>query len=235
MWKDTLERHGSQWFIFNYQFRCRMPALASRSAEDIQRYGVRAWGDPVRDRQAIEELIERPLTISQMADYFAEGVTVRIVKHADTEAIYTAVQTHLERWSGYVRSSLTPQRAPLEDLIKLDKLAHAVYRHAVVYKASPQLESMLTNSMGASVLIGVDQIFKPVKTTYGPEDGPVVDDGPEQRQSLSRDFERQLAKSGRVFLPDSGLSAFRDARRQQLEGRHGYMPPPSPANRPGRS
>lgn len=124
------DQRNSAWYLFNVKFLCRVPYLESRSLEDIRMFGTPHVGIPEFDEQTSKELVDRLLTISEIADYFEKGVSVYVKRMEDTKTIYDHIRKHLMTWEAHLQRSFDTKGAPIDDLVRLDKLAQSVYAHA---------------------------------------------------------------------------------------------------------
>ncbi len=70
------------------------------------------------------------MTISQMADYFKEGVPIRIPSESDVKEIYEHISEHIYAWKFRLERGINIGDAPIDDLITLDQFANTVYSHA---------------------------------------------------------------------------------------------------------
>jgi hypothetical protein len=93
------------------------------------------------------ELVTRMLYVHQIVDYFNRGVSVSICDRADTKLVYEVLTNHLTAWKHKLDTTLNNRDAPLEDLVAMDKCAHAVYQHAQWEYTGVFEESLLARSI----------------------------------------------------------------------------------------
>jgi len=129
------DQRDTSWYIFNSLFRCRVSNIKTMSKDYLKNFGMPMSGDPFIDKQTANELVDRMLTIEKMAEYFKNGVEIRVLKASDTKIIYDRIRDHLEYWANIMNNSINPGRVSgiLEDLQLLDGLASKVYPHAKSY------------------------------------------------------------------------------------------------------
>jgi hypothetical protein len=82
-------------------------------------------------------------------EYWDQGVTVGIVNETDTKRIYEFISNHLLAWKQILDTGLNTRGAPLEDLVKLDQFANAVYRHARYQFTQEYVDSVLGRTIDA--------------------------------------------------------------------------------------
>ena len=138
-----LDENGcdTAYYIFHELYLCRIPLVQLRSIDEIRTFGMPSAWDPVVDRQMANEpqLVMKP--ISEMAELYAQGAQIGIVRPEDTKRIYDRVSNHLEAWKHHIINRLNTNKAPIEDLLLLVKFASAVYEHAKFHMDEEFLES----------------------------------------------------------------------------------------------
>lgn len=133
--------------LWEWYYLVRVPYLMSRTVDDIRRTGVVISGIPEIDRDIVNQLTTTMMTIAQMADYFKEGVPIRVVNYKDTKEIYDAISAHIYSWKEQLEQGINIGDAPIEDLIVLDNLANAVYEHARYQFTRDLADSLLAKHM----------------------------------------------------------------------------------------
>jgi hypothetical protein len=141
---------NTAYYLFSRaeRYGCRLRKMDTMSVDYIRFFGTPTAGDPDYDREMRNEIVDRQLTIAEMACYFRDGVTVRVVKRDDTKKIYERITDHLIAWRDAL-SSLNHPQAPIEDLLVLDEFAHKVYEHARWHFKDPYTTSLLERAMNA--------------------------------------------------------------------------------------
>lgn len=144
------EQRNTAYYLFSRveRYHCRLRGMDTRSVEHIRFFGTPTSGDPDYDREMRNEIVDRFLTIAEMACYFRDGITVRVKHRADTKKIYERITDHLIAWRDAL-SSLNHPQAPIEDLLTLDEFAHKVYEHAKWHFKDPYTTSLLERAMNA--------------------------------------------------------------------------------------
>jgi hypothetical protein len=120
------------WYLFEEKFLCKVPQLATRTIEDIKQFGVFTTGDKVIDRELAKEWTLKYLSIAKMEEIFNNGHNIKVVNFADTKKIYELISAHLITWRDFFgrmeNSGVDAQT--LDELVRLDKFAAAVYEPA---------------------------------------------------------------------------------------------------------
>lgn len=150
-WVPPAQR-DTAWWIFNELFHCRVQRIQTLSLDEMKEYGTPTSGLPEFDEQMRNERIDRMLTISQMMEYYEQGVTVGVVADKDTKRIYDFITDHLLAWRHHLQTELNTRitsAAPLEDLVKLDQFANVVYKHAKYHFTQEYVDSLLGRKIDA--------------------------------------------------------------------------------------
>ena len=142
-----VNQRTTAWWIFNHLFMCRVSNIQTMSVEYIKQFGMPSSGVQQYDKETANELIIRPLSISQMADFYKNGVTVHVINIADTKEIYERITDHLNFWKERISISYHIKDAPVDDLLLLDKLANVVYVHAVPQFTTEIVDSILARGI----------------------------------------------------------------------------------------
>ena len=154
------EQRGTEWYLFNSLFKCRVPFQQSRSIENIKHYGTPSSGDMSRDKETASELVMRMLTIDQMLTYYKNGVPITVVDRKDTKAIYDIIHNHLLAWKNIFHNSLNPGDTQLlQDLVDLDAFANVVYAHAKFEMTKEFVDSVLAKRLGGAMRVTRGNLF----------------------------------------------------------------------------
>lgn len=184
--------------IWEWFYRCLVPALHSRSPEDIRERGVLLSGIKSLDDGLKNDWVKRDLTIDQMVELFKRGVTIRVIADSDVKDIYDTIQTHLTLWVERIRTGLNIRNAPLEDLIYMDRFAAAVYPHAQHQFTQEALTSALGEEMMRVSRINIHNFFvDPMAGKTQPKPGTVEPE--EVRLPTRPSFEDQFKRSIMTF------------------------------------
>jgi hypothetical protein len=192
------DQRDTRWYIFKKTWLCSVSSFEARTVEDIQHFGVPTSGDPLYDKAMQEERISTMMTIDQMAEYFKRGITVGVVKYADTKLIYEAISNHLQAWKQKLEDGWHTRNAPIEDLILLDKLAMAVYAHARHQFTTEMVDSILARRMAGALRVSRSQIMgngpKVIEINKDPETGEETrEEKLPERQSMAEVFANHAA------------------------------------------
>ncbi len=67
----------------------------------------------------------RPIHI--LAELYDDGHRIKIIHYEDLKKIYEAITEHLEYWKYNINYGINVGNAPIDDLMKLDRLANDIY------------------------------------------------------------------------------------------------------------
>jgi glutamate synthase domain-containing protein 2 len=136
-----------------------MPYQQTRAIEDIKAHGTNICGVKEIDKSAGTELYNTMLTPAQMAEYYREGVPIRVIKYADIEEIYEAISQHIHAWKNRLEKGINIGGAPIDDLILLDRFANTIYDKAK-YQFTPEIaDSLVGKSMSDLQRVNVHNFF----------------------------------------------------------------------------
>ncbi len=138
--------------IFKELYLCRIPNYKTMSVDYLKMFGTPTTFNDDIDRELSKELIKVMIPISQMIEYFKEGIVVRVVNEKDTLAIYEAISLHLYYWKEHLTKGLNTGNAPMEDLILMDQFANAVYPYASSNYVGSQVESIFKRKTKNSLM-----------------------------------------------------------------------------------
>jgi hypothetical protein len=141
------EKRDTAWWLFKEKFHCRVQRIQTISIEEMKEYGTPTSGDPNFDAQMRNERQDRMLSVVQMIEYWENGITVGVVNEVDTKRIYEYVVNHLTAWKHRIEYELNVRGAPLDELIKLDKFANVVYKHARYHFTQDYVDSLLARKV----------------------------------------------------------------------------------------
>lgn len=185
--------------IWEYFYRVRMPYMQTRTLEDIRQKGTVISGVASYDADIGNQLITMCLNIDQMAEYFREGVPIRVCDPKDTKQIYEAISRHIHAWKGQLERGINIGDAPIEDLILLDRLAHTVYEHAKYHFTNEGANSVFAQHLGRISMLNNSNFFS---SKVQQDDGILRINGDnggyEERDSL-QDFFKSRSGSLRSF------------------------------------
>jgi hypothetical protein len=198
-WMPESER-TTAWYLFKQPFMCRVSNIQSMSIEYIQKFGMPSSGYANHDKETANELVIRMLTISQMVEYYKNGVTVAVVNHIDTKEIYERISDHLNAWKQNIEVSFHTRDAPVEDLMLLDKFANVVYAHAVYQFTTEIVDSLLSRRLTTVLKTNRQAILAPpVNTTINPVTDTLENDRAAvfpERTSMASSFGDNRPSSG---------------------------------------
>ena len=179
--------------IWEWQYKCMVPAFRSRSVNDIARNGVYVTGIKSLDDGLKDDWTKRYLTINQMVDYYITGVPIRVIDVKDTKDIYDTVQIHLVQWLETIRTGMNIKDAPVEELIAMDRFAGSVYPYAKYLFTPEALESALANQISQTQRVTMTNFFSnprpgEVNLSLGYSSSQDQPSGPGERESFAERF-----------------------------------------------
>jgi hypothetical protein len=120
------------WYLFNKLFQVRINPLHARTAEEIKLYGTPTTGNEDYDRELDKNEHVVMWSIARMEAHYADGHPIKLVKREDCEEVYRLVNNHLMRMKEAQIDSenFKPDPKTMDELIRLDNFADAVFQHA---------------------------------------------------------------------------------------------------------
>lgn len=205
---DQKKKKTTDYYIFNALFHCRVPYLDQFSKEELRDRPLPTTFIPEVDRRVMNQMVDRMLTIAQMADMFARGARIQVLNPADTKTIYQYIYDHLAAWLDYSKRTVHNVAPPLEDLEKLDALAAAVYKHARHTMMTDIHDSPLVRALRSRNQLVKKPTLKPIENMTVPN-GELAE--PEKQvlpehTSMAENFSRRLPRpSGdKAHIPVTG-------------------------------
>lgn len=190
------EKRDSAWWLFQKLFHCRVNNLQMQSPDYIKYYGTPDSGDETANAQMRAELIDIRIPIAQMAEYYAQDIPVIIPDPKVTKEIYERVMDHLRVWKREMDESLNPGTLPeiLDDLIKFDNFAAALFPHAKRFFDPDFGDSKFARKLGGIVSITKGSFMaRTSKAAAEPEEAETV-----KHEGFGSAFqERKQSLSGR--------------------------------------
>lgn len=191
------DQRDTAWYVMKKTYPCRVPLMQITSPDYIKYFGMPESGDERINSQMHGEVIEVRVPISQMAIWYSEDVQVRIPDTKVLKEIYERVNDHIVRWKREMDESLFAGSLHeiLDDLIKLDKFAAALFPHAQRHFDKAYVESKFSRHLGGLVSITRDSFFINKPKEKKKEDGEV--DKPKHNRLADAFQERKNNISGR--------------------------------------
>lgn len=113
--------------IWDDVYECSFHYSTSRTVEQIKKYGTPTTGDPDIDKEMLDVMVTRYITIDDMVERLRNNLNFNVVNQSDTVKIYDAIQAHLEAWHFEIVNYHGHDYAPKEDLVLMDRLANMVH------------------------------------------------------------------------------------------------------------
>jgi hypothetical protein len=171
-WVEPSKR-DNHWLLFNNIYEVRVNELAARSIDDIKEFGMLVTGRKDFDKNIEKREIHRYMKIPEMAELHNNGVGIYLVKGSDSKEIYQIIEKHLSTWIDFLDHQIGVGDAPIEDLQKLDKLAHALYpirlRNIAPGETVHSFDKALQNVLGKFRVVGLTAGKPIVKRDTGEE------------------------------------------------------------------
>jgi len=145
--------------LWDYLYKVRVPYIQSRHIGDIREHGVRVSGIKEVDKDIINQWFTTMLPISTMAEYYKEGVAIRICSTKDVKEIYESISAHIHAWKTRLERGINIGDAPIDDLILLDKFANSIYEHAKYQFTQETVDSIMTQQLSKLQRITAQNFF----------------------------------------------------------------------------
>ncbi len=152
--------------IFERLFLVSVPMHATISINEMKVFGHVHTGNDHIDRGTIEQYIKVFWPIEKMAETFDQGDPIRILRYNDTKIIYEIVEKHLKRWKDILQNEINIPKAPVDDLIKLDKFAASLFDHAKHLFDDEFVESIFVRSIRSIGSVNQSSVFKKPKRVH---------------------------------------------------------------------
>lgn len=140
---------NTAWYLFHKLYQVRVNPSKIRTVDEIKMYGTPTTGNEAYDAELAknEEIVM--LSIAQMEDIFNQGYPVKIVKREDTKDIYERIAKHLSAMKNItnVSENFVNDKQTLDELIRLDQFAEAMFHHARHQMKHDVAQSSLINKM----------------------------------------------------------------------------------------
>lgn len=123
------DKRTTVWYLLEPKFMVRVPPMALRTVDDIKLFGTATSGDEYVDKEMAKNLTVCMLSVAAMEEIHHRGYDVGVVNYDDTKKIYEYITNHLVAFKNLFQSSenVAPEADLLDELIRLDKFATAVY------------------------------------------------------------------------------------------------------------
>lgn len=116
--------------IWGRLYLCKIPRIAHYSTAYLERFGLHTSGHQSVDVELMKQDQSVYITINQMVEYYHQNTRVTIVKRNDVRLVYEACQDYTFTYAERLDRSVFASNFPVQDLVKIDEFAEAVYQHA---------------------------------------------------------------------------------------------------------
>lgn len=113
--------------IFDTIFMVRVPSISTYDPKMVEEFGSRTTGDKSMDDELLESTTVVGISIDKMLDLHDQGYSISVLNTSDMERIYNKIQDHLNAWRTHLTISVHVGKAPIDDLVKLDKFATTIF------------------------------------------------------------------------------------------------------------
>lgn len=113
--------------IFHTPWLVSMPDIHCYSEAHITDIGFITTGDKNADMAIRNAPRDMYITIAAMVSYYEEGASIRFKYPKDIRTIYSAIMEHLSNWVAILRTTISAESPPLEDFVRLDSFAAAIF------------------------------------------------------------------------------------------------------------
>lgn len=116
--------------IWGRVFLCKVPRIAHYSTLYLETYGLHTSDNKNVDLEQVKKATSAYITVNAMIEYYHQNQIVTIVKPADVKTVYEICQDYTFKYADKLNRSVFQHNTPMEDLIKIDEFAEAVYQYA---------------------------------------------------------------------------------------------------------
>jgi len=147
--------------IWELKFHVKVPQLAVRGIEMIRLRGTLVSGVKEIDDDIKNRLISTYCSINEMIELYRQDIPVRVTNVADTKTIYEHITTHLVAWRDQLKRGVNLGRAPIGDLILMDRFATTVYAYAKYrfLEQGDELDSLLARHITGIMGVSMNNFF----------------------------------------------------------------------------
>lgn len=193
--------------LWDYLYHVKMPYQQTRSVDDIRRTGTNVTGVREIDSDIHRQWFSTMISIAQMADYFKEGVPIRVTHESDVQEIYKAISEHIMAWKARLERGINIGDAPIEDLVLLDNFANTIYAHAKYHFTKDEANALIAQHLNTVQRINASNFFSPnvlanIKSPDTKDGITRINADPEdaipERDSLSEFFKTRLINLRRM-------------------------------------
>ena len=179
------EQHTAAFKIFHYPYYCRVRGIHLLTDVQLEMFGIVSSGNGRVDAAVSREWVDCQLTMADMAELFSEGVTIVLTEPERSVVMYEILREHLTDHLRNAEYAINLQKAPLEDLRKLEALASEIFKVARIYK--PVNEIAKTGVLGKLSNLGASRpMARPISDRRQEEIK-------EQEQKLSENMDAPVA------------------------------------------
>lgn len=160
--------HGytPRYIIFNHLYHVKVKNIDSLDRDYIAFRGLPYTGIKNVDQAFAMEIIDKYVTISQMAIWFKQGVTIRFVSEDDIREIYEVIRRHIEDSRNYLNRSINVSKLPVDDLKVLSEFASELFKHISYPEKYLEGEKIKEKEYGltniSELTFDIDNIFRPI-------------------------------------------------------------------------
>lgn len=127
---STIPMTDPRYPIWGRLFLCKVPRIAHYSTNYLERFGMHTSGFQEVDIELAKAPQTVYITIDKMVEYYHSHHKVTIVKQKDIKIIYEICQDYTFNYAEMIGRTIFTHNTPLEDLVKIDEFAEALYQYA---------------------------------------------------------------------------------------------------------
>lgn len=113
--------------LFHRHFSVRIPEMFCYSDVQLETLGRPTTGNKEIDDQLMRTIRDMYVTPLGLLTYFEEGSPIWFNTRDDVRTIYELIQEHLNSWYYVACSHIGVEFPPLEDFIRMDSFAEAIF------------------------------------------------------------------------------------------------------------
>lgn len=158
---DDIRGQSPNYIIFNKLYIVRVRNIDTLDKDYIQQRGLPYTGDRAVDNEFANQLIDKYVTIAQMAEWYSQGISLRFTNARDMEEIYAVIYQHIKIYQENTNKSINITRVPIEDLKMLSDFASELYSHISDGEFLKE-ETKAPVYFEETSAIDIDKLFRPI-------------------------------------------------------------------------
>lgn len=122
-----IQGYSARYLLFNRRYLVKVRNIDIIDPEVAKHRGLPYTGIKSVDLEFANQLIDKYLTVAELAELYQRGISVRFPKKSDVEEMYTIICKHIHDFKTKINSSINVTNVPVEDLNLLSEFASKIY------------------------------------------------------------------------------------------------------------